>query len=517
MVALNILQWNCRSIYKKLPEFKHYLSHLPVLPDIICLQETHLTSRYYPNISNYVMIRKDRPRALGKGGGICICVRNTLSFSEIRIPVINSYLEVIGITINDYAIINVYNPPRNIMNILDLGFLSRFRRIILLGDFNSHHTMWGGHSINPSGRSLMSLIETNTSVPTHFTLVGPYVWNNLDLTVVSSSIASHCSISITNEFLGSDRAIIHVAVHGVVPDNTEPLPKWNFSRANWIKFHKRWSSSLNCISLDLEHSYQLSETSILEATRAAIPQTKYTGKIWWNVACDLAIKKKKYALHRMKRARVPLDVIIFKRCRAKARRVILEVKQSSWENFCNALTSNSKLSTVWNVIKKFSGHHPREFIPSLRQGSTTACNNQHKANMLATHFQSVSSTSNYEIAFRRTMSSLEVETLEAASEITLKDPQLNQLFSIDELQCALPTTKNSAPGADQICYKLLKHLPNDSLRVLVHFINSVWATGALPASWCHSIVVPIHKPTKPAHLPSSHRPISLTSAVCKLM
>jgi len=274
---------------------------------------------------------------------------------------------------------------------------------------------------------------------------------------------------------------------------------------------------LNCISLDLEHSYQLSETSILEATRAAIPQTKYTGKIWWNVACDLAIKKKKYALHRMKRARVPLDVIIFKRCRAKARRVILEVKQSSWENFCNALTSNSKLSTVWNVIKKFSGHHPREFIPSLRQGSTTACNNQHKANMLATHFQSVSSTSNYEIAFRRTMSSLEVETLEAASEITLKDPQLNQLFSIDELQCALPTTKNSAPGADQICYKLPKHLPNDSLRVLVHFINSVWATGALPTSWCHSIVVPIHKPTKPAHLPSSHRPISLTSAVCKLM
>jgi len=144
-----------------------------------------------------------------------------------------------------------------------------------------------------------------------------------------------------------------------------------------------------------------------------MPQSKYTGKIsvpWWNATCDLPIKKKKHALNRMKRTRAPLDVIIFKRCRAKARRVIFEAKQSSWENFCNILTSNSKLSTVRNMIKNFSSHHPRQLIPSLLQGSITACNNQHKANILATRFQSVSSTSNYEIAFCLTMSGLEVET-----------------------------------------------------------------------------------------------------------
>jgi len=114
-------------------------------------------------------------------------------------------------------------------------------------------------------------------------------------------------------------------------------------------------------------------------------------------------KRKKHSLNRTKRTRAPIDVLIFKRCRPKARRVILEAKQSSWENFYNALTSNSKLSTVWNVIKKLSGHHPQQFFPSLRQGSITACNNQHKANMLATQFQSVSSTSNYELAFCCTM------------------------------------------------------------------------------------------------------------------
>jgi len=235
---------------------------------------------------------------------------------------------------------------------------------------------------------------------------------------------SHCSVSITDEFHGSDHSIIHVTVHGVVLDITQPHPKWNCSRANWTKFNQICSSSFN-FSLDLEHSYQLFDTSILEAARAAIPQTKYTGKMsvpWWNATCDLAIKTKKHALNRMKRTRAPIDVLIFKGCPAKDGKVILEAKQSSWENFRNALTSNSKLSTVWNVIKKLSGHHPRQFIPFRRQGSITVCNNQHKANMLATHFQSVSSTLNYELAFFRTMSSLEVETHEAGSEITPKDP-----------------------------------------------------------------------------------------------
>jgi len=36
-------------------------------------------------------------------------------------------------------------------------------------------------------------------------------------------------------------------------------------------------------------------------------------------------------------------------------------------------------------------------------------------------------------------------------------------------------------------------------------------------SWLNSIIVPILKPNKPAHLPPSYRPISLASNVCKLL
>jgi len=78
------------------------------------------------------------------------------------------------------------------------------------------------------------------------------------------------------------------------------------------------------------------------------------------------------------------------------------------------------------------------------------------------------------------------------------------------VQCALQSTKNSAPGSDQICYKLLKHLPDDSLRVLVRLINRVWATGALPTSGVIPLLSPYinplsqltcHRHTYPSLLP----------------
>ena len=51
---------------------------------------------------------------------------------------------------------------------------------------------------------------------------------------------------------------------------------------------------------------------------------------------------------------------------------------------------------------------------------------------------------------------------------------------------------------------------------MLQLFNKVWFTGKIPPSWLHSIVAPVPKPNKPAHLPSSYRPISLTSIVCKL-
>ncbi len=52
---------------------------------------------------------------------------------------------------------------------------------------------------------------------------------------------------------------------------------------------------------------------------------------------------------------------------------------------------------------------------------------------------------------------------------------------------------------------------------LLSLMNSSWKQGSLPDSWKEATIIPIIKPNKDSSLPASYRPISLTSALCKVM
>jgi len=256
-------------------------------------------------------------------------------------------MEVLGVTVGGYAIFNVYNPPSHHMQTENFVFLSRFRKVVLCGNFNAHHGMWGSLSANHNGRVLLSVLEThdfvvvNTSVLTHYSLSERYEWSVLDLSIVSADVASRCNATVHNEFIGSDHSIVQIAIQGSDPPTKTHIPRWNFQRANWQRFSNLCDLSLPSISMELEQSYQLCETSILQAATASISQTKYSEKIsvpWWNVECDRAIKNKKHAFNRMKRTRSQTDIIIFKRCRVKARRTILAAKETFWRHYCSSIT-----------------------------------------------------------------------------------------------------------------------------------------------------------------------------------
>jgi len=114
LMVFTILQWNSRSIFKKWHEFKNYLSTLDNLPDILYIQESHLTPKYQPSIPHYNVIRKDRPPSKGKGGGLMVWVKTPLDFSKIDVALPgSSNLEVLGIAVHGFSIFNTYNPPTN--------------------------------------------------------------------------------------------------------------------------------------------------------------------------------------------------------------------------------------------------------------------------------------------------------------------------------------------------------------------------------------------------------------------
>lgn len=63
---------------------------------------------------------------------------------------------------------------------------------------------------------------------------------------------------------------------------------------------------------------------------------------------------------------------------------------------------------------------------------------------------------------------------------------------------------------------MIKCLTNDNSQKLLNTLNHNWVKGIVPHNWRRAIIIPIHKPGKPATESKSYRPIALTSVLCKI-
>ena len=339
--GITILQWNCRGIYKKLPELKNYLSSFKNRPDLLVLQETHLMDPYAPRIHGYTIFRKDKSIS---SGGLAIFVRDNLPAYEVN-EITSSKLEIQCIRVQNLHIYNIYIPPDCRLEDNDLNFLNKLpSRTIILGDFNAHHLSWSTsqNSINNQrGRKLAESLDKNeivilnVSQPTRINLSVSAVnrYSLLDLTLASSDIAAKIQTHVTDALMGSDHFVILTTVNDKVV-RSDPMPrKWSFNKANWKKFsqlvHTRLESDIS-LNSNIEELNSTITRSIITAAESTIPRTKNVGKRpipWWNSDCQRAVRRKKAAFLKMKRTFNIDDVLAFKKSRSECRRTILNAKR----------------------------------------------------------------------------------------------------------------------------------------------------------------------------------------------
>ena len=77
--------------------------------------------------------------------------------------------------------------------------------------------------------------------------------------------------------------------------------------------------------------------------------------------------------------------------------------------------------------------------------------------------------------------------------------------------------KPRAPGPDGIHNNLLKHLHEDTLKILKEILNKIWISADFPQQWRAATVIPIPKPNKDHTDPLSYQPIALPSCLCKVL
>ena len=86
-----------------------------------------------------------------------------------------------------------------------------------------------------------------------------------------------------------------------------------------------------------------------------------------------------------------------------------------------------------------------------------------------------------------------------------------------ELKQAIKVSRDTSPCIDTVHYQLLKHLPDDSLLLLLDILNHIWLTQDFSTSWKTAIIIPVPKPGKVLSDPGSYRHIALASCLCKTL
>ncbi|KAG8340219.1 hypothetical protein TRVL_08953 [Trypanosoma vivax] len=86
---------------------------------------------------------------------------------------------------------------------------------------------------------------------------------------------------------------------------------------------------------------------------------------------------------------------------------------------------------------------------------------------------------------------------------------------MDVALCEL--SSGTVPGDGEIHCEELKQLGRVSRRCILRLLNYSLCTGQVPAKWRNSVTAPLLKPNKQANSMASFRPVTLTSALCKLM
>ena len=107
------------------------------------------------------------------------------------------------------------------------------------------------------------------------------------------------------------------------------------------------------------------------------------------------------------------------------------------------------------------------------------------SNTLAEQFAFNSSSDNYSHMFNRYRLKLEKKTIDFD---TNNHYSYNDVFTLHELKHAIKVSRDTSPGIDTVHYQLLKHLPDDSLLLLLYIFNHIWLTQDFLTSWKTAII-----------------------------
>ena len=475
-----------------------------------------------------------------KGGGTAIYIKEGIKYTP-KITKKQEVVEYRGITVfgvnRKIDAYNCYIPKPTEFSkddILDQLFT---KNSILVGDFNMHHPNWNppGYPIcDPAAVRLLNYAnKTNRVILNDGEITrmgeGNQADTNIDLAIVPKHLAHKSNILVHDTTLNSDHFPITLEIEFQVSlELSKTTPRWKTHKADWeayktlaeTNFHY---DSADCDIQDLETKFI---NSINESATHSIPKTKDSNRKpprrtvpWWNKECSEAIKNRENARRTYKKRKNENNRAKLVDARKAVKKTIYEAKRNNWRDYVSKITHKTTSKEIWDNINKIRGKNAKQNNPTLEVEGQYFITSQEKANALVNHYQKVSSTNSLPPAFIPVKQKAEpkIDKLLRENGNPDTDPDYNKDFSLFELNHALTQCKNTAPGEDLINYEMIKQLPDIGKIRLLELYNRSWQEGTSPEAWGKAVIIPLLKANKDKTDPASYRPISLTSALTKVM
>ncbi|KYM98769.1 RNA-directed DNA polymerase from mobile element jockey [Cyphomyrmex costatus] len=396
--------------------------------------------------------------------------------------------------------IGVYRHPnlpfsKNIFNSLHC-FLSQFPSLILIGDFNAHHSLWGSPRSNSAGSALCDLVETldlcclnPDSTPTFF----PHPSRSpstIDLTFSSSDLH------------GSDHSPISLFVRKKIKFVNLFSNKFRLSRRQWISVAALLEdraraisedSSAASLSISPDEGYQVFVKGIMSCIKDFIPTNNKNkhhianskGRsprspppaLWWTPECDEAIRDRSTFLKNFKNAPTPENYALYQASVRTTRKFLRSVKRKRWKEFCEKLDALTPTADLWKMLKRFKDRR-------LASGGSVSSGGNHESDQIlqATIHQICPSSCSPPIPA-------------SSDNVNNALLWLDQPFSLNEIEAALSAVKvSSSPSLDRVEYRLLKLLPTNLLSCLLFIFNIFYSSSYFLFQWFHSIIHFVPKP-----------------------
>ena len=310
----------------------------------------------------------------------------------------------------------------------------------------------------------------------------------MDLVISSPDLALQIFTQTELDTLGSD----HFPVVGKIQfdllrnvDIPHKENRFNYRKANWIQFQDHIK---NCFDLGLVSSYEDLVNTISEARFQSIPVFKavssgYTGCPWWDEECSKMVRIRKFVLKEYLRNSSRINYLVLKRHMALAKKFLLKKKRESFRKYCEELSSDTSLSSVWRYIRKFGRR----------------CNNSIQ----------IAPVEHWTQEFFNRLTPAYVRNLDEIDPIPLSfsEDEVAQEISLDELKSALKSTGDGCPGSDDISFLMLRYIPNEALTYLVKLFNNILKGSNIPDDWFKVVVAPIPKPGRDSSSADGYRPI----------